>query len=85
MPTVTMYFSPKSGLPKKMSYVTRLPETDFQEAREDTIFHEYKEFDGFMSVTKMTIFRDGKKYVESNPQNVTYPESIDDSEFKKPG
>lgn len=84
MPTITMYFSPKSGLPKKTNRVVRAAETGFQEAKEDTIFHEYKEFDGVMSASKMTIFRDGKKFVESNPQKVTYPDSIDESEFKKP-
>jgi len=84
MPTITMHFSKKSGLIKKTSYVTRASELGFQEAREDNIYHEYKDFDGVQTVTKMTMYRDGKKYLESTPKKVTYPDSIDDSEFKKP-
>ena len=84
MPTVTMLFDKKTGLIKKTSFVNKSQELGFQEVKEHTIFHEYKKFDGIMSPTKMTIYRDGEKYVESNPQKITYPKSLKDSEFKKP-
>lgn len=84
MPTITMYFSEKTGLIKKTRHRIKAPEQDFAEVTEEAIFHAYKAFDGVQSATKMTIFRDGKKFVESNPQTVTYPDTIDESEFKKP-
>ena len=83
MPTATLYFD-KNGLIKKTSYRTRAPELGYQEVRYDSIFSDYKVIDGVQTAMKMTMFRDGKKYVESNVKKVTYPESIDESEFKKP-
>lgn len=84
MPTVTIHFSKKTGLIKKTKYLTKAQELGFKEVTDETIFHEYKKFDGVQSASKMTIFRDGKKFVESNPKSVTYPKQIDESEFKKP-
>ncbi|MHC4404848.1 MAG: hypothetical protein ACYTG0_34805 [Planctomycetota bacterium] len=84
MPTITVHFGKKTGLIKKMKHVNKAAELDFKEVVEEAIFDEYKEFDGFKSATKITFFRDGKKYVESKPQKVTYPATIDESEFKKP-
>lgn len=84
MPTVTVHFSGKTGLVKKTSYENRPAENGYQKVVESTVIHEYKKFDGVMSGTKMTINRDGKKLVDSRPQKVTYPKSLDASEFKKP-
>lgn len=84
MSTVTIHFSPKTGLIKKTSFMTRSAESNYEETREDVIIHEYKVFDGVQTPAKITIFHDGEKFVESNPQNVTYPDSIDEAEFKKP-
>ena len=84
MPTLTMHFSPKSGLISKTSYTNRAPEQGFEKVVEEAIFHAYKLQAGVMTPTHMTIFRDGKKYVVSKPQKVTYPDTVDDSEFKKP-
>lgn len=84
MPELTMYFSRKTGLLKKTKYVTKVAELGFQEAEEESIYREYKDVDGVMSVTKLTSFRDGKKFVEANLHDITFPASIDDSEFKKP-
>ena len=84
MPTITMHFSKKSGLIKKIRYLVKAPELGFKEATDETIFHTYKEFDGVQQPSKMTIFRDGKKFVESTPQEVTFPKELDESEFKRP-
>lgn len=84
MPTVTMHFSRKTGLIKKTKYKTKAQELGFKEVTDETIYHEYKKFEGFLSASKMTMFRDGKKFVESNPKKVSFPDKIDDGEFKKP-
>lgn len=84
MPTCTIYFSNKSGLIKKTITTTKDSEQGFKEVKDETVYHEYKEFDGFLSPIKMIIYRDGKKYVESNPYEVSYPKTIDDKEFMKP-
>ena len=84
MPTLTMWFSNKTGLMKKTKYKTRPAELGFQEVDDETIFHEFGEFEGIKSPTKMTIYRAGKKFVESKPKNVTFPATVDDGEFKKP-
>ncbi len=84
MPTLTMWFSNKTGLMKQAKHKVRSAELNFQEVEDTTIFHEYGEFEGIKSPTKMTIYRDGKKFVESNPSKVSYPATVDDSEFEKP-
>jgi outer membrane lipoprotein-sorting protein len=84
MPTCTIHFSKKTGLVKKTKCTTKASELDYKEVTDETIFHEYKEVDGVLSVMKMSILRDGKKYVESNVSSVSYPETLDASEFKKP-
>jgi hypothetical protein len=84
MPAITMQFSKKTGLIKKTKYKAKIAELGFQEVTEEAVFHEYKEFDGFKSSTKITMYRDGKKFVESSPQKVSYPDQLDESEFEKP-
>ena len=84
MPTLTMHFSRKTGLIKKTKYRAKVAELGFQEAVEEAIFEEYTEVDGLMTVTRFTSYRNGKKFVEAKPHNVTFPDSIDDSEFKRP-
>lgn len=84
MPTVTLHFSRRTGLVRKMKHKTKAAETGFQEVVDESVFHEYRKFDGVPSVVKMTIMRDGKKFLESAPTNYSYPTTVDDSEFEKP-
>ena len=76
--------SNKTRLIKKTITTTKASELGFKEVKDETVFHEYKKFEGLMAPVKMTVFRDGKKYVESNVSSVTYPAQVDESEFKKP-
>ncbi len=84
MPTLTIMLSKKTGLIKKTIFVNAAPELGFKEVTEENVFHEYKKFEGFFSPTKMTMYRDGKKFVESNVKKASYPDKIDEIEFKKP-
>jgi hypothetical protein len=84
MPTVTLFFSRKSGLIKKSRYKTRSAEEGFKEVTDETVYHKYKKFDGVQNPVSMTMNRDGKKFIESRPAKVSYPDSVDEKEFKKP-
>ncbi|HIF01005.1 MAG TPA: hypothetical protein EYG03_09690 [Planctomycetes bacterium] len=84
MPTLTIHFGRKTGLIKKTKYVAKVAELGYQEAVEEAIFQQYTEFDGVMSVTKFTSLRDGKKFIEANFSDLKFPDTIDESEFKKP-
>jgi hypothetical protein len=84
MPTITMHFSKKTGFIKNTKYKLKDAQQDFKEVTEEAVFFEYKEFDGFMSSTKIIVHRDGKKFVDSYPQKVTYPDKLDENEFKRP-
>ena len=84
MPTLTIHFSRKTGLIKRTKYVAKVVELGYEEAVEEAIFQEYTEIDGFMSVTKFVSYRDGNKFIEANPHNVSFPDTIDESEFQKP-
>jgi hypothetical protein len=84
MPTITMHFSKKTGLIKKTKYKAKVAELGFEEVTEEAVYEAYEEFDGFKSPTKIIIYRDGKKFVESHPLKVSYPDKLDESEFKKP-
>ena len=67
-PTLRMHFSPKTGLIRKWKYVA---EFSFQEAVEEFIVDKYKDFGVVMSVTKLTSFRNGKKFI--SPEEVLSP------------
>lgn len=84
MPTITMHFSKKTGLIKKTKYKIKVAEQGFEEVTEEAVYYEYKEFDGFKCPTKVSMYRDGKKFVESHPQKFSYPDKLDENEFKKP-
>ncbi|HIM30832.1 MAG TPA: hypothetical protein EYG57_14965 [Planctomycetes bacterium] len=79
-----MHFSNEKGLIKKTKFKSKDAEQGFNEVTEETVFLEYNEFDGFKSPTKIIMHRDGKLLVESFPQKVTFPDKLDESEFKRP-
>lgn len=84
MPTVTIYFSPKTGLIKKTKYKIKVAELSYKEVTEETVFHEYKTFDGILDPVSMTMLRDGKKFLTSTPTRISHPKTLDASEFSKP-
>ncbi len=84
MPTCTIYFSQKTGLIKKTRTTTKAAELGYKEVQDETVYHEYKKLNGVLGCAKMTSYRDGKKFVESSPHTVSYPDKIDEKEFKKP-
>ena len=69
---------------RKFSYKLRDEAQGFKEVLEEAIHENYKKMDGIPTATKVTVLREGKKFIDSTPTKVTYPKKIKDSEFKKP-
>lgn len=84
MPTIKIYFDNKTGLLAKTVHKTKAPESGFKEVTDETVYHTHKLSNGVVSPTHLTIFRDGKKFVESKPSGMSYPATLSDDEFKKP-
>lgn len=82
--SVRMDFSKKTNLLMRATYLVKAPEQGNKEVTEEVNYSNWKKEDGFMSPRKLLIIRDGKKFVESEPSKVEYPESIDASVFAKP-
>jgi hypothetical protein len=80
---VSLYFDKKTHLLKKvesrgLAYQSR------EEVAQERIVEEYKEFDGLMRPSKMTVNQDGKKAVEMEITGYETVDQFDDSTFKKP-
>ena len=83
-PEVTLFFSKKTGLLGKSSTTARASEQGYKEVVEESVYSDYEVHDGVKMPTKVAIFRDGKKYVDSKLRSVKFPSAIEDSEFEKP-
>lgn len=80
---ITLFFDKATHLLAKMEYRTTEPMsgTEFNEER---ILGDYKkDADGNMVPHKVTILRDGKKYLDAEVSEGKYLEKLPDSEFKK--
>jgi hypothetical protein len=81
---INFYFDKKTGLLLKRE--TRIK--DFQsggtEMTQENLYSDYQEIDGIPNASKVTILRDGKKYVEAEATELKRVEKLDDSVFAKP-
>jgi hypothetical protein len=80
----TLFFSRKTGLLRRTSYVVAVEELDGKEVVDSIVRLDYKEVDGVMVSMSQKITRDGKKFVEGKITKVEFPENADDAEFAKP-
>lgn len=80
--TVKMEFSKKTNLLIKSTY--QVVAEDGKKVTEESLFADWKKEDGLMSPRKMSVTRDGKKFVESLPTKVTHPATIDAKLFANP-
>jgi outer membrane lipoprotein-sorting protein len=55
-----------------------------EEYTAETLYGDYKKFEGLMAAQKITIKRDGKLYVEGESTEIKFSEKLDDSVFEKP-
>jgi hypothetical protein len=81
--SVKLLFSQKTGLLVKSEYTIRSDELG-KEVTEEVLYSNYRDVDGLKTAHKLTIKRDGKKYVESEIQEIRYLEEADPSWFTKP-
>jgi outer membrane lipoprotein-sorting protein len=80
---VDFYFDKKTGLLAKMERRTVDFMTD-QEVSEERIITEYQEVEGRKVAKKLTVNRDGKKFMEVEVTEMKFVDKLDDSEFDKP-
>jgi hypothetical protein len=80
---VNLYFDKVKGLLVK----TEARAIDFmsdQEATEEKILRDYKETDGFLRPSKVSVLRDGKKYLDMEVEEVKVVDTFEDAVFAKP-
>jgi len=80
---VNLYFDKKTGLLAKVEKQTVDAMTG-KEVAEERIITEYQEIDKVQVAKKVTINRDGKKFMEAESLEVKMLEKIGDEEFNKP-
>jgi outer membrane lipoprotein-sorting protein len=81
---VNLYFDKKTHMLVKMETTVKDPAAD-AEVTQTAVFGDYKKVDGVQVPHKVNITRDGKKFVESETTNISFPEGLDPELFKKPG
>lgn len=79
-----LYFSTKTGLLKRTSYVVAPEELGGKEVVDSILHLDYKEIDGVQVSMTQKMTRDGKKFVEGKMTKVEFPEKADDAQFAKP-
>jgi outer membrane lipoprotein-sorting protein len=82
--TVKIEFSKKTGLLMRATYTVKAPEQGNKEVTEEAIYKNWKKEDGVMSARKMVVNRDGKKFIESEPGKIEYPQTLDAELFAEP-
>jgi hypothetical protein len=80
---VSLYFDKKTHLLKK-SIGRMLDFESHAEVEQERIVDEYKEVDGMMRPARMTLNKDGKKFVEIELTEVRSVDKLDDDTFAKP-
>src|SRR5262249_27933703 len=80
---ITMYFDKETGLLAKVANKT----IDFNskmEVDQEKLMSDYKEFDGMKRPGKITLNREGKKFLEMEIQEVKFVDKFADDTFAKP-
>jgi len=55
-----------------------------QPVSQDEYFNEYKDFNGVKQPTKLLVNQDGKKFMDAEMTEMTFPAMIDAKVFAKP-
>jgi hypothetical protein len=80
---ISLFFDAKTYLMVKMEYRTTDPMAG-NEFSEERVLKDYKkDNEGNMVPQKVTVIRDGKKYLEAEVTEAKYLEKLPDAEFKK--
>lgn len=80
---ISVFFDSKTHLMLKMEYRTTDPMSG-NEFNEERIMKDYKkDADGNMTPQKLTVLRDGKKFLDAEVTEFKHLEKLPDAEFKK--
>lgn len=82
-PDVRLYFDKEKGLLLRFESPVKDPKTG-KDIRQEILYSDYKEVDGVQKAMKMTIRREGKKYLEQEIADFRLKDKIDDRTFGKP-
>jgi hypothetical protein len=82
---VMLYFDKDSSLLVKSESKTKAPEEGNKEITQETLYADYKDVEGAKLPMKMTVIRDGKKWVEGENSDIKPVDKHDDKTFAKPG
>jgi hypothetical protein len=80
---VKLFFDKESGLLIKSEYTGTDPMT-MQNVAAEQIWHDYQDVDGQKVANKAVLYHDGKKFVETEILEVTFPKTLDKKEFEEP-
>jgi hypothetical protein len=80
---INLFFDKKTSLLLKAERPAKDPMSG-QEFTQTTLYDGYKETDGIKTAHKVTILRDGKKYVTGETTEIKAQEKLEDSTFAKP-
>jgi outer membrane lipoprotein-sorting protein len=81
---VSLYFDKEKGLLVKTATVVKDTMAGGKEVNQETLYSDYKETKGLLTPRKVVVFRDGKKYVDTDVTEISVEEKLDDKLFEKP-
>jgi outer membrane lipoprotein-sorting protein len=81
---ISLFFDKKTGMLLKRETTVKDLMAGGSEVAEEVLYLEFKEKDGIQYASKVTINRDGKKYIESEITDYKPAEKLDDKVFDKP-
>jgi hypothetical protein len=80
---VSLYFDKETGLLSKLSRRAKDPMQ--QEVDQDSIYSDYKDYDGVKRSRKTTVKHDGKDFLEFEVSEYKATEKLEDNLFEMPG
>jgi outer membrane lipoprotein-sorting protein len=81
---INLYFDKETNLLIKSEMTTKAEEQGGKEVSQEELYSDHQDVEGVKIPMKMTINRDGKKFVEAESSNVKLVEKLDDNVFSKP-
>jgi hypothetical protein len=81
---ISLFFDKDSGLLIKTVRRAKDTQGSGDEVNQETIYGDYKEVDGTKLPVKVTIKRDGKKYIEQENSDMKLTDKIDNKLFAEP-
>ena len=81
---VTLYFDKETNLITKSETTVKAEDQGFKEVNQEELYSDHQDVEGVKIPMKMTINRDGKKFVEAENSNFKLADKLDDGTFSKP-